>query len=328
MAGSSMRPRLGGAHGRDGDGQMQQRNVLGERAASRARWTRSPGYYRTGCCENRGDDPGMHVVCCRVTAEFLEFSAEAGNDLSRRCRSTGSRACGPATSGACARPAGPRRCEAGVACPVVLEATHLSALEFVDLDDLQAHAVPDRRASTVSGRARARQSRRVGRGDLGRRHAQRRLGDRVDERAHLVVVVQRVGRRPRTAAGAARPARPAAPGRGSPRSCSAMRRSWITGARPNSDARRRAIAVHAGQGVVDALAGLHQDLRSQPGGERQRVALVGSLEAEPGPAGWRPAMSAGPVGHPPVGHVVGRLVAAGRVERRDGRELRRGHRRP
>jgi uncharacterized protein (DUF2237 family) len=28
-----------------------------------------------------------------------------------------------------------------MACPVVLAGTHLSALEFVDLDDLRAHAV-------------------------------------------------------------------------------------------------------------------------------------------------------------------------------------------
>ena len=32
----------------------------------------------------------------------------------------------------------------------------------------------------------------------------------------------------------------------------AMRRSWITGARPNSEARRRAIGRAAGDGVVDA----------------------------------------------------------------------------
>ena len=31
--------------------------------------------------------------------------------------------------------------EAGVACPVILEATHIHALEFVDLEDLQRHAV-------------------------------------------------------------------------------------------------------------------------------------------------------------------------------------------
>jgi uncharacterized protein (DUF2237 family) len=31
--------------------------------------------------------------------------------------------------------------EAGRACPVVLESTHMSVLEFVDLDDLKRHAV-------------------------------------------------------------------------------------------------------------------------------------------------------------------------------------------
>ena len=31
--------------------------------------------------------------------------------------------------------------EAGVAPPVVLEATHISTLEFADLEDLEAHAV-------------------------------------------------------------------------------------------------------------------------------------------------------------------------------------------
>jgi uncharacterized protein (DUF2237 family) len=31
--------------------------------------------------------------------------------------------------------------EMGVAPPIVLEATHISAIEFVDLEDLQAHAV-------------------------------------------------------------------------------------------------------------------------------------------------------------------------------------------
>ena len=34
--------------------------------------------------------------------------------------------------------------DAGRACPVVLESTHVSALEYVDLADLEAHAVPGR----------------------------------------------------------------------------------------------------------------------------------------------------------------------------------------
>ena len=40
------------------------------------------GYYRDGCCNTGGDDYGVHTVCAVMTAEFLEFSKAAGNDLS------------------------------------------------------------------------------------------------------------------------------------------------------------------------------------------------------------------------------------------------------
>ena len=40
------------------------------------------GYLRDGCCHTREDDTGSHVVCARVTREFLAFSLERGNDLS------------------------------------------------------------------------------------------------------------------------------------------------------------------------------------------------------------------------------------------------------
>ena len=40
------------------------------------------GFYRDGCCESGGDDEGVHSVCAVMTAEFLEFSREHGNDLS------------------------------------------------------------------------------------------------------------------------------------------------------------------------------------------------------------------------------------------------------
>ena len=60
---------------------MQQINVLGTELLP-CSYDPLTGYYRTGCCEQRGDDPGMHVVCCRVTDDFLAFSKSAGNDLS------------------------------------------------------------------------------------------------------------------------------------------------------------------------------------------------------------------------------------------------------
>ena len=39
------------------------------------------GFYRDGCCRTGADDAGLHVVCARMTAEFLEFSRTRGNDL-------------------------------------------------------------------------------------------------------------------------------------------------------------------------------------------------------------------------------------------------------
>ena len=40
------------------------------------------GFFRDGCCNTAPEDIGLHVVCTRVTAEFLEFSKARGNDLS------------------------------------------------------------------------------------------------------------------------------------------------------------------------------------------------------------------------------------------------------
>jgi len=98
------------------------------------------GFYRTGCCDTGADDDGVHVVCARVTEEFLAFSVSVGNDLST-----------PQAHFPGLQP-GDRWClcaarwkealDAGVAPPVVLEATHARALEWVSLEELQSHAAP------------------------------------------------------------------------------------------------------------------------------------------------------------------------------------------
>lgn len=115
------------------------RNVLGGPllACSYAPLT---GFYRTGCCETGPDDLGRHIICVRVTDVFLDFSRSVGNDLSTprpEHRFAGLRA-------------GDRWClcalrwkealDAGVAPPVVLEATHEAALRVVDLGTLKTHA--------------------------------------------------------------------------------------------------------------------------------------------------------------------------------------------
>lgn len=40
------------------------------------------GYYRDGYCKNLSDDSGTHVVCAKMTNEFLEFTKSKGNNLS------------------------------------------------------------------------------------------------------------------------------------------------------------------------------------------------------------------------------------------------------
>lgn len=40
------------------------------------------GWTRDGYCRNYSDDVGMHHVCISVSAEFLKFSKQNGNDLS------------------------------------------------------------------------------------------------------------------------------------------------------------------------------------------------------------------------------------------------------
>jgi hypothetical protein len=119
---------------------MQQINVLGGELMP-CSFDPMTGYYRSGCCENRGDDPGLHVVCCRVTDEFLEFSQANGNDLTTPMPQYGFPGLTDGDQWCVCVERWDEARRAGRACPVVLESTHVSALEYVDLADLRAHAV-------------------------------------------------------------------------------------------------------------------------------------------------------------------------------------------
>lgn len=98
------------------------------------------GFERTGCCDAGPDDVGQHTVCARVTEEFLAFSLARGNDLVTPQ---------PQWRFAGLKP-GDRWClcasrwleawQAGVAPPVVLEATHEAALRVVPLEALRSCA--------------------------------------------------------------------------------------------------------------------------------------------------------------------------------------------
>jgi len=99
------------------------------------------GFYRTGCCDTGPDDLGLHLVCSEMTADFLEFSRLAGNDLSTPVPEYGFPGLSPGDRWCLCVERWKEAMEAGAAPQVVLEATHMSSLEFVSLEELQMHAV-------------------------------------------------------------------------------------------------------------------------------------------------------------------------------------------
>ncbi len=118
------------------------KNVLGTELEE---CSRDPltGFFRDGCCNTGPEDVGLHTLCAEMTDEFLAFSKARGNDLSTpnpMFQFPGLKA-------------GDRWClcvlrwkeafEAGMAPRVNLHATHMSVLEFVDLEHLQEYAAHD-----------------------------------------------------------------------------------------------------------------------------------------------------------------------------------------
>lgn len=101
------------------------------------------GFYRDGFCKTGPGDTGLHTVCVEATAEFLAFSREQGNDLSTPVPEWDFPGLVPGDRWCLCVSRWKDALDAGMAPPVLLAATHVSALEFVDLDDLKQHAVDD-----------------------------------------------------------------------------------------------------------------------------------------------------------------------------------------
>jgi hypothetical protein len=101
------------------------------------------GWYRDGCCRTGPGDAGLHLVCARVTAEFLQFSKARGNDLSTPHPEWDFPGLEPGDQWCVCVERWREALLAGVAPPLVLEATHISTLEFLTLEELEAHAVEE-----------------------------------------------------------------------------------------------------------------------------------------------------------------------------------------
>lgn len=57
-----------------------EHNVLGDELEACSN-DPTTGFERDGCCGTHPEDRGRHELCAVMTAEFLEFSKQQGNDL-------------------------------------------------------------------------------------------------------------------------------------------------------------------------------------------------------------------------------------------------------
>lgn len=121
----------------------EAKNVLGAKLQPCCKFPMT-GFFRDGYCHTGPEDIGRHTVCIRATAEFLEFSREAGNDLTTPRDDldfpgliAGDQWC------LCAL-RWQEAFEAGAAPQVILSATEESALEVIDLEALKKHAADEK----------------------------------------------------------------------------------------------------------------------------------------------------------------------------------------
>ena len=115
-------------------------NVLGEPLAP-CGLDPVTGFYRDGCCNTDYEDVGIHVVCAKMTREFLAYSKRRGNDLSTPAPEVGFPGLKPGDRWCLCAGRWKEALDAGAAPPVILQATHEEALAVVPLVELERHAI-------------------------------------------------------------------------------------------------------------------------------------------------------------------------------------------
>jgi hypothetical protein len=126
---------------------MTEQNVLGE-ALEPCSTDPTTGFERDGCCNTHPQDRGRHELCAVMTAEFLGFSKQQGNDLTTARPefqfpglSPGDRWCLCLGRWIEALEATrDQRLPETTVPSVVLEATNEAVLDAVALETLEAHA--------------------------------------------------------------------------------------------------------------------------------------------------------------------------------------------
>lgn len=115
------------------------KNVLGD-TLSPCSQDPLTGFFRDGCCNTGPMDHGLHTVCVTVTAEFLQYSFNRGNDLITPRPEFRFPGLKPGDKWCLCASRWEEARQMGVAPPVNLDATHHKTLSIVDLAHLKAHA--------------------------------------------------------------------------------------------------------------------------------------------------------------------------------------------
>jgi uncharacterized protein len=125
---------------KDSQKKDSQKNVLGTdlKLASIDPMT---GFFRTGFCATDSNDRGIHVVAAVVTDEFLNYSLSQGNDLISAYPASGFPGLKAGNVWCLCALRWKEALKAGVAPPVILEATNIKALEYVTLEELKSKKV-------------------------------------------------------------------------------------------------------------------------------------------------------------------------------------------
>jgi uncharacterized protein (DUF2237 family) len=119
---------------------MTERNVLGGELEE-CGTDPVTGFYRDGCCTYGPEDLGSHTVCVVLTAEFLDFQRQVGNDLVTARPEYGFPGLTPGDRWCVVAVRWLQAYRAGVPAPVVLAATNARAMEVVPLAALREQAV-------------------------------------------------------------------------------------------------------------------------------------------------------------------------------------------
>jgi uncharacterized protein len=114
-----------------------QLNVFGE-ALQLASKDPLTGFYRNGYCQTDAHDRGLHAVAAIVTDAFLQYSKAKGNDLITPYPEGNFPGLKSGDIWCLCVLRWKEAYEAGAAPLVVLEATHIKALQFVTLAQLKS----------------------------------------------------------------------------------------------------------------------------------------------------------------------------------------------